>query len=597
MNKVKLKLSMDRATHVSGAYAEFLPEAGRGELADRVDISAVIAEHTQGWMVDVDRWHTLMSRLLHKKCRNWPYNDGSRLTIWAPYDFRPLFFSRAIYEVCASRKFTQLTLYGVTDEIGIYLEEWTRQSECPYILTGISTSARKKSTNFWALAALALYRDARKCVYLLSRWKPFELRSDKPTSTSILISSLPLKPKSEHGDHFFGTLFDGNEYQGKVTWIYDDSGSVTQPAIRKSFRDQVGSYFFLFDDLRLVDIIDAYMKAIGESFQMAKIFGSVPALSLGGVVTACVNQRIYETTLSNGGALIQRVVRRLMGRIISAVSPKVLLYPFEQKGVERAIIDAAKATKSDLRVCAYAHAVFCDGHMYLKFRSMCHLAQPDLVLVAGQLTLEWLCSHWGWPREKVLFVGSSRHLDQPTGISTDSKPSVRRNVLFLTGVGHEISRLCEFVSTVPDLFRGYNLTVRKYPFDWIRDQQNDIRHLRELGVNLHESELTLKQDIESADVILYISTSASIEAMQKNKVCIRITDALVDTDPLNGRDTEQAVSVCRSGRDLDVAIQEVFSLSVEDYIALAQKQLILANGLYAAWSQEAFNELLMERNG
>jgi hypothetical protein len=198
-------------------------------------------------------------------------------------------------------------------------------------------------------------------------------------------------------------------------------------------------------------------------------------------------------------------------RLLRSVHPQALIYPYEEKGLERSLLQAARSASPPVRTVGFAHALHSRGHMFKCNRPTKEFAHPlpDVIGTTGPTAREWLHSWGGHPLTRLMTVGSPRYTEPLPPPNFDRDPP---QVLVIISVAHELPALAAMVKTQPDIFSGWELVIRRYPYGWNEAQDLGIARLKEYGVRLKVEGGPLKEQLEQMRAVIFCATSAGLES-------------------------------------------------------------------------------------
>lgn len=553
-----------------------------------IDLGPIIRAHQDEWFVAVDRWHRAVSRRAARMTPAWWLFPDSRLMAWHPLDLHPLLFALGVMRWCEERQPARLHIVGAPAEAVTYLSEWKevragrirlRIDEAPPAKPRISRAARWKPTLRKSLSILR-----RPLVGGRSRPKLGEARL-AVVSFALSVSAMP-----HVGDHFFGRVLDGPEMasRGGIRWLYLLSWFNEREAVRDACRDLGRVAAFDFELVRWFDLPGIVWEFVRARMRLRSLPRTAPPLE----VESLVSRTFPENFFSETAALLQAplpelLVHRAMRRFLREVRPSVVVYPYEEKGLERAILQACAEHGSAITTVGFAHAALNRGHICMWRQDELGRPSPSRIALTGPAVLEWALGRGELPKERLEVVGSPRaQLANYSAIERSGGDSLR--VLFICGFGFEMTQLATFAEDVAGLFDGADLTIRRYPYGWFEEQDASIARLRALGIPFDVDDSPLADQIEQCDVVLFIATSAGIEAMLAGRVCIRMVGAIYDPDALEAKDPDGAVPQCATADELGTALRRIRGMDSRAYAQAAQRQREVAERIYSPWQNPAW---------
>lgn len=589
--KTELKLADSGMTNGEGAYIEYHYSGIRDGSWIRLDAGAVIKANQQAWLKSIEDWHRELCIWGSKKSKYWWLNNASRLTVWVPFDLRPLLYARAVLEMCATQEYSRIYLFEMPKEVIAYLIEWEGNGFANYKLVGAQKNTKHKVSVMSVLARTSLQL-AKLILVWIASIRPV---SRNARSVDLLVYSSPLASQTvaSQGDHYFGRVLDGvNSSRIKLEWLYESRGFSDLGVIKKALHDTGREFHFALGQLKIQDVFMVIIGVMRELAKLKSIANNMPIITIGAMPCVGFSANFARHVIFTIPPVWEIALLYAFRRYLKIVKPKSVIYPYEEKGGERALILACEATTPKVLTIAFAHAVHGRGHLYVHNSQEGLRPTPCYLAVTGIAAKDWFSSWGGVPIDRIRVVGSPRYIADGGLPPEPQHCGEQRRLLFLCGIGHEISRLVNFATTTPDVFAHSILRIRKYPYSWQEQQDEDISKLKKCGIQVLVEKQDLDKEIAWADVVLFTTTSASLAAMHRNKPCIRIVDDVLDTSPLAGRDQDTVVPNCRSAEDLRNHLDRLFSLNKSEYRLVVEAQRSLAVDIFSKWDNESLGEMI-----
>jgi len=562
--------------HSTGTYCHYeyrtLPNVGWQKL----EVKQYIHSHLDEWTSEIQNWHEKVCVQGESLTPYWWFLPASRLIAWQPPIFQPLLFAVALVEMAQKQNLNEVYVIAAPLDVADYIRELLPYAE---VVIKKSSVGGKTSVKSAVKEKLRPYK----------RFLKLSLRAVKNTllpninvlgADTILYSHvLSVSNLKSSGDHFFGKAFSSLvEEKKKILFLYNlDSSNdeATRQECVKHFAEQGQSVLFV-QDLILPRQIAQMLNIINGLSRFRKTFQErIPALSIAGRVSHRFSKKYYLQMVHEYQPWGELAVYFVAKRLMTAHKFKRLIYPYEEKGLERAIIKARSQVSPSTKLIGFAHAVHNQGHLYLRSKT----PKPDLIATTGNGPLHWLKSWAHVDAKRLVLFGSPRFSD-PSPKKRD--PKARLRVLVLIGQGYEPGNLANYVEEDPSLFKDCEVLLRRYPYGWHDAQKEGIKRLQELGVDLKTDDAPLKQQIHWCDVALFSSTSAGIEAMLNGRIAIYtdLNDIFV-LDPVLGRGDLSKIMRCFNKVELGEALKKIDRASNEEYSLLAHEQREFACGVYS----------------
>jgi hypothetical protein len=555
----------------TGPYVRYSLEPIEEAQARYIDIAQVMNTHQAKWLDSLEAWHSDLSQSAAKLTPRWWWSSASRLTAWYPANFKPLFFALGVLQ--AARDLDgELIIAGAPEETREYLLEAQSGDE-----SGVATAMRTAPPpNPWRLA-LSL---AARILAGKARGGP------KPQRSDVLAFSYTLRGDifAQQDDHYFGSSLDHIDIP--VRWLYylDTLGDRGQVELKLSTQNR--SFDFFTDFLSLRDIPAIFKEAAAVITALRPLREEVRPLQIDTFKSHAFARRFIRDFVLAYPPYLEAAIHRGATRALESSGARTLLFPYEEKGIERALIDAARRVHPPVRTVGFAHAVYNDGHLYLKNRSGSSAPpRPDAIASTGPAAARWHATYNG---TAPIVIGSPRHVPA-------ARPPQRTGalkILFTVGYGYELERLAAWCENKSGLFADCELLIRQYPYGWSDSQDRGAQRLK-VAVSTARVEVgNLETQIQWCDAVLFASTSAGIHAMLRGRPGIQA--ALHDTfvaNPLAGK--TEAVESCKDATELSLALARLRALTPEEFASAATAARTTAETIYAPLDTAAWRRTLL----
>jgi len=546
------------------------------------DIRGVLHRHQDEWVEAFDAWHAQLCRQALPMTRWWWLVAASRPNLWIPPGaLKPLFFAAAVAQWCHEHpECPMLHLLGCPREVAWHLQEFAG-ADRP------AGSAALLARRLQALAQALRELRGRFLRYAVS----YSFRRPPVVRGRVLFYSHVVDARAlrEDGDHFFGEMLDQMEAAaaGSVTLTYFLHEDAERSEADRILRASKRRFTFLLDHLTLGDAWWVFATGLRTSFALCRLARTAPAIRLGRWTSRLFGALYVTDYAVRRPAGVELGIYRAMRRLLARAPVRSLVYPYEEKGLERAILMACAQAPAPPRTFAYAHAAHTTCHIALRARPERSAMPPqaDVCLAAGSGAREFFVR---WARKQpgaVVSVGSPRHLDLLQPAERPDAPKRPLRVLVLTGHGVELSMLATFLQRRRDLFAGCDVVIRRYRFGWVGAQDEALARLRALSDDLRVGEEPLREQIRWCDVALFSSTTAGLQAMLGGRLVIYAAlHDVFEADPLLGR--EVCFARCATADQLADALDRARRLSAPERDGVLQAQRAFAASMLALLDQE-----------
>jgi hypothetical protein len=235
-----------------------------------------------------------------------------------------------------------------------------------------------------------------------------------------------------------------------------------------------------------------------------------------------------------GGYLHHLLIHRSAQRLFERVNVAMLLYPFENKSIEKCLLLGARAGRPRMRITGHQHTSVTSRHIGFSLSESEARATPlpDRIVTVGDVTREWLQGQGYAPAMLVSGCSLRQSLGDPLPARV---PDARLRVLLpLSSSARELRdavRLAREASAAhPDLL----FAVRPHPnFPLALLEPDELEWVRRTGRDCTAT--ALRADLEWCDVVAYMSSSVALEALAAGRPVVHLTLAdYLKTDPVLG---------------------------------------------------------------
>lgn len=579
---MNLRFVSELPHEVRGRYGHYSHERIGGPGWDFRDLRAIARRRQDQWLDDIEAWHTEISGIA-SRALGWWSSPGSRVTAWYPLELKALFFALAALEETEGGAGEPLYLVGCPPEVRIYARELATPSAGGPRLMERSLRPARFAAAFRALIAQARRAGAPRTAH-------------RRTPAKVVVFSYVIDPGvlMREGDHYFGGMLDeiAAPTDGEPAWIYyiEDRGPIR--ALDTHFSETGRRSHFYFEWLGPAEIF-ATIRDTFTSMRMLDALGpKMPPLRIGGRRSDSFAVAFHRGPISGRPLVNEFAVYHALRRAFAELSPETIVYPYEEKGLERVLLQARDTSAPAARAIAFAHAVYNNGHLYTRHRRSSVPPRPDVIATTGDASTRWFVHCAGVPRESALTVGSPRYrASQPLQPSPEWRDRLR--IVFLVGYAYEPSALASYVEEIPSLFGGCELMVRRYPYAWPK-QDRGISRLVSVVPGARVSSAPLDEQIQWADLVLFDSTSAGVHAMLRGRLALSVAlPDMVDADPWAGKGELPGLVRCGDASALAYELRRVRSLELREYLAAEAIQHRSASRIYSRPDKHRISSLVV----
>ncbi len=562
-----------------------------------IDVREIVSLNEDKWLAEIDFWHRELSERATELTRWWWLLPGSRLTLWAattPFTLKPILFALAVINLRNRQSMRTIWIVGVPDELAAYLSEWMSNEKLGQIEDKRARAGVKggdirffNTIKFWLKLAKQIASFLRHVAFRRKR---------SIGSASVIVNSLILNPNliQSNGDHFFGHMLDniGGLPNSDIAWLYNDI-AVDFRSARSNLAEIGRRAYFISDLFRWSDFWFALSTGFVINLVLRKLLINPLPLLAGGLVASSFTRNFISCSVIQNIPLVELILYRQFSNVLRDSGASFIVYPYEEKPVERALLFAVRDFAPQVKTIGFAHAAYSKGHLYIRRAIRGEPPRPDFIAVTGQIA-QHRFEEAGVPREQIVTVGSPRNRNLARD-TPDSRSKTRRRILFLNGYGFEMRIFAALMEKKLGLFDKYDLVIRRYPYAWLEEQDAAERRMRAAGIAYKCEGGDLITQIDESDIVLFESTSAGMEATLRGKLVIRLNlSDIISSNHFDGSYGCEEVKCCRNAEELEAQLDSIASLTSDQYAMTIKRQRDLVERLYSPIDQVAIDNLLVK---
>jgi hypothetical protein len=286
--------------------------------------------------------------------------------------------------------------------------------------------------------------------------------------------------------------------------------------------------------------------------------------------------------------IINLVFYRIGCRIRETQSVKRLIYPFENKSLEKCMLLGLEGL---IETVGYQHSSITPRHFSFLMgkKEIGFTPLPDKIVTSGLVTYNWLRSIGNFPLDK-LFIGCSlryKH-DFFEGYKSFSGKSAKL-FLALSSSYSELYDGLNFLKAIYFLNPSFILRVRTHPNFPLGNLPKDLLDWVEINVEVNQ-ESSLKENFEWSDVTLYISSTVALESLMFGVPVLHLDIDKLDSDPLLiNVPNKWAAS---NPEDCITAVNEIASLSYDEKISMGKAAIGYINDYFIPQNENSYKLFL-----
>jgi hypothetical protein len=369
-------------------------------------------------------------------------------------------------------------------------------------------------------------------------WKPCGIKNNfnsSPITMLSLISGNSFTRGHSIRDIYLGDLAKHFEAEGYDSLVLGQLHDKLTGDLFTSINSNKGNNFILLEHIwSLKDLLSVFKRGLQDFFGKQPDWD--PFFFAGFDVREFMNASLkWELQAGYSDSLLYYKAAKIF---LKKVSPALFIYPYENKCIERMLLQAVSEVSPDTKTLGYQHAVLTPKHihMFLAEGESQSLPLPDKIVTNGHHTARMLKEAGNYPEGKIIAGTALRQSAAiPDDLMKKQPPGHIRNVLLTLAEGaEEYDKAFVFLRDIQrnNDTNKINFRIRLHPgipYDPFKNE-NLTRDM----TCVKDPIKSLPQSLYWADVVMYASTSVAVQAMSMGIPVIWMD--LLDfwgTDPIN----------------------------------------------------------------
>ena len=320
---------------------------------------------------------------------------------------------------------------------------------------------------------------------------------NKPGNVDVRVLFFSLSgPEYKQIDSYFGDLPEICSKIKALRRVYLASG----PKIRLS-KDQESIPLEAFTTVR--DVLLAWREARFKQFKVDR--QDKCALSIYGQLY----DWLQSIEIKTGERFMHAFYARAFRRMVDAVNPSVVVYPFENRSWEKLLVGATKDKNASS--IAYSHSSITPRHLAFEISDADDVRSwlPDYVVTIGDVTAKWLEEKAPPLRGRIMAGVSFRAVD--CYLDRAARDSVLVAVSSSRDEAWDLLQLTYEASINVDI----PFVVRSHPTIPIKDMFSQFSWPSNVSLSC---DVSLAEDIRRASIVAYSSSTVALEAMRSGRI-------------------------------------------------------------------------------
>lgn len=577
-------------------FTDSLPVSGKGVYIDyynkdyncdgweRIDVAPTLSSQQEQYFSSIEKWHTDLCVIGTHRLKWWWLLPASRLILWHPPIWKPLVFALAVIKELEAFTGQDVYLVGCPAEVGEYLKEFSPKLQ-------IHNEFKIKNTFLHTLKNLILSFKYvfEVLIYILSHKKRRQgIGEDSP----VIVWSYELNGNAGQAhvkDHFYGDMFNADVFEHPVHRIFYDS---PRNASKTSFsKNSSRGRSFIYDWIGVSEWW-SLVKFCFSEWVSRRATRLAPTFVMNGFSSNQFAGNFTSELIIGHVPYIEFTALLGMKNVLKELSPRALIYPYEEKCIERALLMAVEGSMSSTVTIGFAHAVYNNGLMYLRRRSKAKAnpPSPDKLLVTGPALKRWLVDWAGWDGRDLVVTGSPRYQRMIESVSNEALENRLLRILILIGQGYEATILSNQVQNNPKVFDKCEVTIRPYPYSWQKEQDEAYARIKKISKDVQVMGGTLAEQLSWCDIAVYCSTTAGLEAMLSGRLTVYLDmNHIFSLNPIDEKIQDAALIRLQDLSELQLILDHVSSMTKDCYADAVRCQNRIAGQIFQKVDHDRLN--------
>jgi hypothetical protein len=402
----------------------------------------------------------------------------------------------------------------------------------PEFSVRLPCAIRLKMADF-ARHVLAIMRTLYQGVRIWCAFKALKV-SAKPNGQDIVIVTYVDGPHDPVWDRYFGDLPTLIHRQNPATriayaaYIYTPYGK----RLRELISITITPYLPLYQFLNGADLLHAVVQTMGATFlQNTNLGGShVDAKAMEGTLREALLEDV-----SKRGYLHNLLVYKSAARMTRALLPKTVIYPYENKSLEKSLLLGVRAASQTTEMIGYQHTSITPRHVGLRFgkNEAVNTPLPNRIVTVGNITRNYLEAFGNYPAGMLVTGCALRQVWGDTFPPKPFAPDRPRVLLPLSSSVDELISALDFMRQVKVRIPGLELGIRPH-LNFPLHVLPSALHKWVVHNAIDWTGTALRENLEWADLTAYVSSTVALESLMVGRPVIYLQIDPSNPDPLLG---------------------------------------------------------------
>lgn len=349
---------------------------------------------------------------------------------------------------------------------------------------------------------------------MLALWASGALRPPRDSPPQAVIFTYVDGAFRGGPDAFFGTLAQQAGVRARYVAFVHSAYRAALPKLAAQ------GYEPLFGSLRLADLAWSLKAALGAWWRAGRYDGALL-------------RRALRWDLGRGGYFYNLLVHRAALRLFARWQPRWLVYPYENKALEKMLLLAVRSASPGTRIVGYQHSAVTRRHATLLFApgEAAATPLPDRIVTVGEVTRRYLEANGRYPAG-IFVTGCALRQQRAAPLARRAGGGSIRLLLALSSSRRELGEAVALCRAMLGAERGLELAIRAHPEFPLAVLPPDLRAWAERNAR-DFSGTPLAENLAWCDAVAYVSSTVALEALGRGRPLIHLaTGEALDPDPL-----------------------------------------------------------------
>ena len=472
-----------------------------------VDIKNIVNINTATWLDELAKSHSIISEYLAHKSRWWWVSPASRLDArpWGQEKLiKPLFFSIAILEWFSNKSDrTSLILINCPIEVSEYLSEL----EPKLILAYSCVPKKERVAKMFVKSFFIMLKNIVNIMrfHVLNKSREF-----KDVRKNVVIYELIHGVSIENSCRYYFTSTLDQVDRKKLTYL---AVGIVKNYDRLPLEETDAEQLVMYDLCSTIDLIKSVIKQIYLQYCTIVLIANKPPCIINNKETARFWNR-YLSSILDRSILEPILLYSVLSKLLPNAPVERLIFPYEEKGSERAILFAA--SENNIKTIGFTPHPQHSLAVSMRDIKGSSCPKPNAYAFCGTAYIsfftEWAAKEgcqmtvWGSEKGKLLDLEFQHNSRQR-----------KIKVLLVLSHPNELKVFYNWLQSKPELCNIAKFSLRSYKAVGSEHFNKSLSVMKKEFPNVSEVSGNLFSNLKKCDVVAFCATSAGIEAINMGR--------------------------------------------------------------------------------